>query len=140
MQAEVLDKILSLQVKCNKEPSIAQVKEVLLRNYSEKDEESLEILCVKYEGRSAELEQYLEKHFKDIPTKLEVKQANARADLEAELQSFLAGAQAVLSMPWKPRLRTNADLHTSRIPAHCALHASPANRIPSSVACDERND
>ena len=69
MRAEASNKILSLQVKCNKEPSIAQMKEVLLRNYSEKDEESLEILCVKYEGRSAELEQYLEKHFKDIPTR-----------------------------------------------------------------------
>ena len=86
-------------MKCNKEPSIAQMKEVLLRNYSEKDEESLEILCVKYEGRSAELEQYLEKHFKDIPTKLEVKQTNARADLEAELKSLQdAGIEEVAAM------------------------------------------
>ena len=75
------------------------MKEVLLRNYSEKDEESLEILCVKYEGRSAELEQYLEKHFKDIPTKLEVKQANARAGLEAELKSLQdAGIEEVAVM------------------------------------------
>ena len=81
-------KFESLQVKDNKEPSIAQMKEMLLDIYSEKDEESLEILCVRYEGRSAELEQYLEKHFKDIPTKLEVKQTNARAGLEAELKSL----------------------------------------------------
>ena len=75
------------------------MKEVLLRNYSEKDEESLEILCVKYEGRSAELEQYLEKHFKDIPTKLEVKQTNARAVLEAELKSLQdAGIEEVATM------------------------------------------
>ena len=75
------------------------MKEVLLRNYSEKDEESLEILCVKYEGRSAELEQYLEKHFKDIPTKLEVKQTNARAVLEAELKSLQdAGIEEVATL------------------------------------------
>ena len=92
-------KFESLQVKGNKEPSIAQMKETLLRIYSEKDEESLEILCVRYEGRSAELEQYLEKHFKDIPTKLEVKQANARAALEAELKSLQdAGIEEVAAM------------------------------------------
>ena len=75
------------------------MKEVLLRNYSEKDEESLEILCVKYEGRSAELEQYLEKHFKDIPTKLEVKQANARAALEAELKSLQDAGIEEVALP-----------------------------------------
>ena len=79
------------------------MKEVLLRNYSEKDEESLEILCVKYEGRSAELEQYLEKHFKDIPTKLEVKQTNARAVLEAELKRLQdAGIEEVATMAIRP--------------------------------------
>ena len=70
------------------EPTIAQMKEVLVRNYSEKDEESLELLCVQYEGKSAELEKHLEQHFKDIPTKLEVEQVNARADLEAQLKSL----------------------------------------------------
>ena len=64
------------------------MKEVLVRNYSEKDEETLEVLCVQYEGKSAELEKYLEQHFKDIPTKLEVEQIKARADLEAELKSL----------------------------------------------------
>ena len=72
----------------SKEPTIAQMKEVLVRNYSEKDEESLEVLCVRYEGKSAELEKYLEQHFKDIPTKMEVEQATARAGLEAELKSL----------------------------------------------------
>ena len=70
------------------EPTIAQMKEVLVRNYSEKDEESLELLCVQYEGKSAELEKHLEQHFKDIPTKLEVEQIKARAGLEAELKSL----------------------------------------------------
>ena len=64
------------------------MKEVLVRNYSEKDEESLELLCVQYEGKSAELEKHLEQHFKDIPTKLEVEQIKARAGLEAELKSL----------------------------------------------------
>ena len=72
----------------SKQPTIAEMKEVLVRNYSEKDEESLEVLCVQFEGKSAELEKYLEQHFKDIPTKLEVEQAKARADLEAELKSL----------------------------------------------------
>ena len=59
-----------------------------MRNYSKKDEESLELLCVQYEGKSAELEKHLEQHFKDIPTKLEVEQIKARAGLEAELKSL----------------------------------------------------
>ena len=55
---------------------------------------------MRYEGRSAELEQYLEEHFKDIPTKLEVKQANARAALEAELKSLQdAGIEVVNRRP-----------------------------------------
>jgi len=88
-----INRLLDLEAKvevtvASKEPTIAQMKEVLVRNYSEKDEESLEVLCVRYEGKSAELEKYLEQHFKDIPTKMEVEQATARAGLEAELKSL----------------------------------------------------
>ena len=82
-----------------KEPTIAQMKEVLVRNYSEKDEESLEVLCVQFEGKSSELEKYLEQHFEEIPTKLEVEQAKARADLEAEMKSLQeAGVDEASSM------------------------------------------
>ena len=81
------------------EPTIAQMKEVLVKNYSEKDEETLEVLCVQFEGRSTELEKYLEQHFKEIPTKLEVEQKKARADLEAEMKSLQdAGVQEASTM------------------------------------------
>ena len=41
------------------EPTIAEMKEVLVKNYSEKDEEALEVLCVQFEGRRVDLEKYL---------------------------------------------------------------------------------
>ena len=55
--------------------------EILTRNYSEKDPGALKALCVKYEGRGADLEKYLETNFKDIPTR---KEAEQRKSLEAK--------------------------------------------------------
>ena len=43
-------------------------------------------------------------------------------------------------MPSKPPLRTNADLHTSRIPTHRTLHASPANPVLPCPPRDERTN
>jgi len=99
----LLDSEAEMEVKeatvAAKEPTIAQMKEVLVRNYSEKDEESLEVLCVQFEGKSSELEKYLEQHFEEIPTKLEVEQAKARADLEAEMKSLqMAGVDEAATM------------------------------------------
>ena len=69
----------SIEQHQSKEPTVAETMEILSRNYSEKDPDSLRNLCVKFEGRSSELEKYIEANFNDIPTKLEAEQGKVRA-------------------------------------------------------------
>ena len=68
----------SIEQHQSKEPTVAETMEILSRNYSEKDPDSLRNLCVKFEGRSSELEKYIEANFNDIPTTLSWRRSRGR--------------------------------------------------------------
>jgi hypothetical protein len=75
----------SLVEESSREPEPDEIYLILVENYKEKDPEMLNKLSTDYEGRSGELEKYMEEHFADIATKLQAANAQARAHMESTL-------------------------------------------------------
>ena len=69
----------------SKEPSVDTMFKVLCSNYSQKDPETMKKLCLEFEGKSAELEKYLEENFDKIPTKQQAANRKLKSKLEDEV-------------------------------------------------------
>ena len=99
----------SLVEHMSKEPSAEEMFKILSENYKEKDLVALRKLCNDHEGRSGDLEMYLEKNFSSIPTRQEAACVRLRADMEesiTELRRAKVEGAEVMSVESCPSCHT----------------------------------